>query len=210
MQELSGMTLQASLRRRGAFGWIEDLRQLDVDGSESSDYDSDGEQPEQVWVTPDDPNKPKRPVSAYLCFTSSRREQIAVDQPELAKNVTEMAKTLGKEWKELDEEARKPFIALAEKDKGRYQAQMKDYKPLAKVLVPNPALAAGGSGSRKRKRRFKDPNAPKRPRSTYMMFCAEQRARCPRSPGAWRLWCSASTPCLRTRRSLGRAGLFLM
>ena len=83
------------LRRLGAFGWIEDLRQLDVDGSESSDYDSDGEQPEQVWVTPDDPNKPKRPVSAYLCFTSSRREQIAVDQPELAKNVTEMAKTFG-------------------------------------------------------------------------------------------------------------------
>ena len=58
----------------------------------------------------------------------------------------------------------------------RYQAQMKDYKPPEKVLVPNPALAAGGSGSRKRKRRFKDPNAPKRPRSTYMMFCAEQRA----------------------------------
>ena len=164
------------LRRLGAFGWIEDLRQLDLDGSESSDFDSDGEQPEQVWVTPDDPNKPKRPVSAYFFFTSSRREQIAVDQPELAKNVTEMAKTLGKEWKELDEEARKPFIALAEKDKERYQAQMKDYTPPEKVLVPNPALAAGGSGSRKRKRRFKDPNAPKRPRSTYMMFCAEQRA----------------------------------
>ena len=46
----------------------------------------------------------------------------------------EMAKTLGKEWKELDEEGRKPFVARAEKDHARYQAEMKDYKPPEKVL----------------------------------------------------------------------------
>ena len=50
-----------------------------------------------------------------------------------------MAKTLGKE-KELDEEARKPFAALAEKDKERYQ-KMKDYKPLDKIWLRTPQAA---------------------------------------------------------------------
>ena len=41
-----------------------------------------------------DPNKPKRACSAYLFFTTTRRAEIAAEQPELVKNVPEMAKTL--------------------------------------------------------------------------------------------------------------------
>ena len=143
-------------------------------GGYSSDDSSDDE-PEQIWVQPDDPNKPKRAMTAYFCFTSERRAQIAAERPELASNVTLMAKTLGKEWKELDEEARKPFAALAEKDKERYQKEMKDYKPLDKILVTNPSKLQKKKAAKAARKKRKDKNAPKKAMGSYMYFTQAMR-----------------------------------
>lgn len=57
-----------------------------------------------------------------------------------------------------DNEKRK-FIEMANNDKIRYQNEMSTYAPL---------------GGEKRKRR-KDPNAPKRPLSAFFLFCADER-----------------------------------
>ena len=40
-----------------------------------------------------------------------------------------MAKVLGKDWKGLDEEKRRPFEAMAEKDRERYEQEKRDYVP---------------------------------------------------------------------------------
>ncbi len=50
---------------------------------------------------------------------------------------------------------------MAEKDKARYDNEMSTYTPPA------------GEGVRKRKK--KDPNAPKRPLSTFFLFCHDER-----------------------------------
>jgi len=53
---------------------------------------------------------------------------------------------------------------MANRDKARYELEMKDY-------TPPPGATRGKRGAKK----FKDPNAPKRPLSGYFMFMAEQR-----------------------------------
>lgn len=40
-----------------------------------------------------------------------------------------VAKVLGKDWKAMDEEDRKPYEAKAEKDRERYEQEKKDYNP---------------------------------------------------------------------------------
>ncbi|KEG13890.1 putative high mobility group protein [Trypanosoma grayi] len=65
-----------------------------------------------------DENAPKRPMSAYIFFANDFRKK----NPNLG--VAETAKGAGAAWKNLSEDARKPFNAMAEKDKERYQREM--------------------------------------------------------------------------------------
>jgi high mobility group protein B1 len=57
------------------------------------------------------------------------------------------------------------FHVLAEKDKKRYDGEMANYKP-----------PKGEKGGKKRKR-TKDPNAPKRALSAFFWFCNDERPR---------------------------------
>jgi hypothetical protein len=57
------------------------------------------------------------------------------------------------------------FHVLAEKDKTRYDGEMANYKP-----------PKGEKGGKKRKR-TKDPNAPKRALSAFFWFCNDERPR---------------------------------
>ncbi|RNF08124.1 high mobility group protein [Trypanosoma rangeli] len=65
-----------------------------------------------------DKNAPKRSLSAYFFFASDFRKK----NPELS--VTEASKAAGAAWKELSDEMRKPYEAMADKDKERYQREM--------------------------------------------------------------------------------------
>ncbi len=62
----------------------------------------------------------------------------------------------------MTEKEKKRFADMAEKDKARYEKEMSTYTP-----------PAGESGSKKRKK--KDPNAPKRPLSAFFLFCHDER-----------------------------------
>ena len=53
------------------------------------------------------------------------------------------------------------FHQLAEKDKKRYEGEMANYKPK--------------KGEGRRKKRTKDPDAPKRPLSAFFWFCNDER-----------------------------------
>ena len=61
----------------------------------------------------------------------------------------------------MSDKEKKRFAEMAEKDKQRYEREMASYTPPA------------GEGGRKRKK--KDPNAPKRPLSAFFLFCQDER-----------------------------------
>ena len=61
----------------------------------------------------------------------------------------------------MTDKEKKRFAEMADKDKVRYDREMSAYTP------------PSGEGGRKRKK--KDPNAPKRPLSAFFLFCADER-----------------------------------
>eukprot|EP00095_Tigriopus_kingsejongensis_P009205 snap_masked-scaffold432_size172395-processed-gene-0.3 protein:Tk09205 transcript:snap_masked-scaffold432_size172395-processed-gene-0.3-mRNA-1 annotation:"hypothetical protein H257_06278" len=73
-----------------------------------------------------DPNKPKKPTSAYFFFMASTRPSVKAKHP--GQSVSEMAKIMGQMWSQTSEAERKPFNKQAERDKIRYEAEKKVYE----------------------------------------------------------------------------------
>ena len=65
-----------------------------------------------------DPNAPKRALSAFFWFCNDERPAIRDANPGFT--VGDVAKELGRRWGEVDEAAKKKYVAMAEKDKERY------------------------------------------------------------------------------------------
>ena len=68
--------------------------------------------------TKKDKNAPKRAISAFFFYNQERRESLKQEQPNLSNK--EIISTMSKEWNDLSEEKRKPYITKAENDKKRY------------------------------------------------------------------------------------------
>ncbi|KAI4314653.1 hypothetical protein L6164_027541 [Bauhinia variegata] len=71
-----------------------------------------------------DPNKPKRPPSAFFVFMSEFRETYNKEHPE-NKSVSVVGKAAGNRWKSMSDAEKAPFIAKAEKKKQEYEKTMK-------------------------------------------------------------------------------------
>lgn len=100
-----------------------------------------------------DDNAPKRASTAFMLWLNETREQIKRENPNIT--VTEIAKKGGEMWRELKDKSK--WEEKAAKDKERYQAEMKNYKP------SSDGGDDGGSGSKKRK---KESSSPKKPTTT--------------------------------------------
>jgi hypothetical protein len=74
----------------------------------------------------------------------------------------EFSKKCAERWKTMSAKEKKRFEEMAEKDKARYEKDMAGYIP------------TGGAPGKKRKR-TKDPNAPKRALSAFFFFCQFER-----------------------------------
>ena len=105
--------------------------------------------------------KPKGRMSAYTFFVQTCREEHRKKHPNENVNFTEFSKKCAERWKQMTDKEKKRFAEMAEKDKQRYDREMATYTPPA------------GEGGRKRKK--KDPNAPKRPLSAFFLFCHDER-----------------------------------
>ena len=73
-----------------------------------------------------DPNAPKRALSAYFCFTADVRAKVKAELGDGA-GVTEIAKALGAKWKKMSDKQKAPYVKKADKDKKRYAKEMAKY-----------------------------------------------------------------------------------
>ncbi|XP_063060671.1 uncharacterized protein LOC134453849 [Engraulis encrasicolus] len=79
--------------------------------------------------------------------------------PEASVNFAEFSKKCSERWKTMSAKEKGKFEDMAKQDKVRYEREMKNYIP----------------PRGEKKRRFKDPNAPKRPPSAFFIFCSDYR-----------------------------------
>uniref|UniRef100_A0A7S2WS60 FACT complex subunit SSRP1 n=2 Tax=Rhizochromulina marina TaxID=1034831 RepID=A0A7S2WS60_9STRA len=110
-----------------------------------------------------DANAPKAARSAYQLWSNSIRAEIKERDPTLS--MGDVSKELGTRWKALGLDEKAPWQAKAKEDKARYNDEMASYEP------------PEGTGKPAKKRRPKDPNAPKKPLTAYFLFLAKERGR---------------------------------
>jgi len=107
-----------------------------------------------------EPGKPKGRMTAYAYFVQTCRDEHKKKHPNENVVFAEFSKKCAERWKMMNDKEKLRFQALAEKDKKRYDNEMRDYVP--------------PKNSKKRKR-TKDPNAPKRALSAFFWFCNDER-----------------------------------
>ncbi|PON34295.1 High mobility group box domain containing protein [Parasponia andersonii] len=73
-----------------------------------------------------DPNKPKRPASAFFVFMEEFRKQFNKENPN-NKAVSAVGKAAGAKWKSMSEADKQPYVAKAENRKAEYEKNMKAY-----------------------------------------------------------------------------------
>ncbi|XP_041022378.1 HMG1/2-like protein isoform X2 [Juglans microcarpa x Juglans regia] len=83
-----------------------------------------------------DPNKPKRPASAFFVFMEDFRKQYAIEHPN-SKAMSAVGKVGGQKWKSMSEAEKALYVDKAEKRKSEYNKNMQAY---------NKKLARGGNG----------------------------------------------------------------
>uniref|UniRef100_A0A3B4UQL8 High mobility group box 1 n=1 Tax=Seriola dumerili TaxID=41447 RepID=A0A3B4UQL8_SERDU len=96
-----------------------------------------------------DPTKPRGKMSSYAYFVQTCREEHKKKHPDASVNFAEFSKKCSERWKTMSAKEKGKFEDLARQDKARYEREMMSYVPVR-----------GG-----KKKKFKDPNAPKRPPS---------------------------------------------
>ncbi|XP_057802606.1 high mobility group B protein 13-like [Salvia miltiorrhiza] len=147
-----------------------------------------------------DPLKPKQPMSAYFIFSNERRAALLAEN----KNVLEVAKITGEEWKKMTDEQKTPYEEIALKNKEQYMQEMELYKQrkeeeaanlkkdgeefmklqkqeamqLLKKKEKTETLIKKNKENRQKKKneeKIVDPNKPKRPASSFLLFSKETR-----------------------------------
>jgi hypothetical protein len=95
---------------------------------------------------PKEMNKPKGRMSAYTFFVQKCRDEHRKAYPNENANFSEFSKKCAEKWKTMTDSEKTKFAAQAEVDKQRFEREMAVYQP-----------------GEKRKKKKKDPLAPKRP-----------------------------------------------
>ena len=92
-----------------------------------------------------DPNKPKRPLTAFMRFSQSRRAVLKKQNPNAS--MTDISKLIGQEWKVTDKKVLQPYHDQSAKEHEIYKAKMDIYNK----------------------------SKPKRPRTAYALFMKANR-----------------------------------
>lgn len=88
-----------------------------------------------------DPDAPKRALSAFFFFSHDKRPEVQQGHPEW--KVGQVAQELGRQWKDLTDDTKRKYEEMAQRDKSRYEIEMRDYKAGKKPASKRPATGAG-------------------------------------------------------------------
>mmetsp|Transcript_3288 Transcript_3288/g.6068 ORF Transcript_3288/g.6068 Transcript_3288/m.6068 type:complete len:228 (-) Transcript_3288:70-753(-) len=118
---------------------------------------------------PRDPNAPKRNISAYLHYQNAMREVFKAQNPGMS--FGQLSKFTSAMYAELAPEEKAVWAARADEDKARYLHELAEY-------VPPPGYDAKGdsvmqfpaAAGRRKAKKERDPNAPKRAKSAYLLY----------------------------------------
>mmetsp|Transcript_27852 Transcript_27852/g.66332 ORF Transcript_27852/g.66332 Transcript_27852/m.66332 type:complete len:296 (-) Transcript_27852:142-1029(-) len=112
---------------------------------------------------------PKRAMSAYMYFANHVRPIIGKAKPELT--MTGISKEIGIKWKDLAEPDRKKFHTESENAKVTYEKEKSEYEAKVPEDIRKQRLSKAQMKKRKiLKKKSKDPNAPKKALSAFMIF----------------------------------------
>ncbi len=112
----------------------------------------------------------KRPLNQYMLFRAETQPTVKAENPNIP--ITQIAKLVGEQWRALSDAEKAPFIAKAKALKVAFD------KEVAALPTPPPspepsddeANEAPAPKPAKKQKKAKDPNAPKRPLNSYMLF----------------------------------------
>ncbi|KAL7567414.1 hypothetical protein ACA910_021377 [Epithemia clementina (nom. ined.)] len=133
---------------------------------EDDDEEDDEGSPKKRKKSKKDPNAPKKAQSAYILYASKMRSKIKEDNPDAG--FGDLTKLVSEKFKSLSPEERKKWDDRAEQDKQRYKTEMAAYQP------PDDGSGDDDDEPQKKKNK-KDPNAPKRGKSSYFYFADAMR-----------------------------------
>ncbi|XP_038947123.1 high mobility group protein B1-like [Rattus norvegicus] len=107
-----------------------------------------------------DPKKPRDKMSSYAFFVQTCQEEHKKKHPYASVNFSEFSKKCSERCKTVSFKEKGRFEDMAKDDKARYEREMKTYIPAPKEET---------------EKKFKYPNASKRPPSAFFLFCSEYR-----------------------------------
>ncbi|TID30306.1 hypothetical protein CANINC_001093 [Pichia inconspicua] len=79
-----------------------------------------------------DPNAPKKPLTSYILFFNHLRSTVAQANPGLTQ--TDIAKEVSRQWKEISEEDKSYWKGLYEKEREKYEQEIKLYNESKEAL----------------------------------------------------------------------------
>lgn len=144
------------------------------------------------------PKKIKRPMNAFMVWSSVERKKLAEKEPRL--HNTELSKRLGHMWKTMTEHEKLPFRKEADKLKAKLMEEHPDYKykPRRRKLEANNKNSFLGSMNGELDRKVYSPSNLRLSATTASdHHCFEQST----SQSAWNSYLHGSEACLYRKKS---------
>jgi hypothetical protein len=113
-------------------------------------------------------NAPKRNMSAYLIYQNAMRETFKAQNPGMS--FGQLAKYTSAMYSELSPEEKEAWVARAEADKSRYLQELANYVPPPGYDAKGDAVMTYQRAGGRRGKQERDPSAPKRSMSAYLLF----------------------------------------
>lgn len=114
--------------------------------------------------------QPKTPKNSYMLWFQDNRAGIVKKLG--TEDIGSVGKAAGEEWGKLSARQKKPFETQAAKLKKEYDAEMSEFLASGGELKPRKIPKAAMAGKKQ-----KDPNAPKRNLSAYLLWLNDKRAK---------------------------------